>query len=151
MAQGLTIKLKDEKALRRRLDRLAGVVDSKVRFCVNRSALNIQRIAKRRLTVQKSVDTGRLRSSIRIDFLQNGLAADIATDVEYADFVEFGTKPHTIEAKNKQALFWKGAEHPVKSVEHPGSPPKPFMFPAWEEEVPKFIACLERDIKKAVS
>src|SRR5579871_5492968 len=39
----------------------------------------------------------------------------------YAPFVEFGTKPHTIVAKNAQALYWPGADHPVRKVNHPGT------------------------------
>jgi hypothetical protein len=45
----------------------------------------------------------------------------------YAPFVEFGTKPHVILPKSKTALFWPGANHPVRSVNHPGTKPNPFM------------------------
>jgi|GEM_PF-1521389 len=45
----------------------------------------------------------------------------------YARFVEFGTLPHRIEAKNGQALFWPGADHPVRSVQHPGTKANPYM------------------------
>jgi len=45
----------------------------------------------------------------------------------YAPFVEFGTKPHTIVAKNAQALYWPGADHPVRKVNHPGTKPNQFM------------------------
>lgn len=51
----------------------------------------------------------------------------IGTDRPYAAAHQFGSKPHIIEAKNKKALFWKGAKHPVKSVKHPGLPPRPFF------------------------
>lgn len=36
--------------------------------------------------------------------------------------LEFGSRPHIIEAKNGKALFWAGAEHPVRRVHHPGTP-----------------------------
>ncbi len=45
----------------------------------------------------------------------------------YAPFVEFGTKPHMIVPKDKQALYWPGAAHPVRSVNHPGTKPNQFM------------------------
>jgi phage gpG-like protein len=51
----------------------------------------------------------------------------IGSDREYAAAHQLGSKPHVIEAKNKKALFWKGASHPVKSVNHPGLPPRPFF------------------------
>jgi hypothetical protein len=45
----------------------------------------------------------------------------------YARFVEFGTLPHRIMAKDAQALYWPGADHPVKSVQHPGTKANPYM------------------------
>ncbi|MEU8334802.1 hypothetical protein [Micromonospora tulbaghiae] len=36
--------------------------------------------------------------------------------------LERGSRPHAIEARNKQALHWRGARHPVKRVQHPGTP-----------------------------
>ena len=39
-------------------------------------------------------------------------------------------RPHIIRPKNKQALFWKGAKHPVKLVLWPGAtmPQREFMY-----------------------
>ena len=48
-------------------------------------------------------------------------------EMDYAPFVEFGTAPHAIYPKDKKALFWEGAEHPVKAVQHPGTAANPFM------------------------
>jgi hypothetical protein len=45
----------------------------------------------------------------------------------YAPLVEFGTKPHVIRPKDKQALYWPGADHPVRSVNHPGTKANPYM------------------------
>ena len=45
----------------------------------------------------------------------------------YARFVEFGTAPHVIRPKNARALYWPGAEHPVRLVNHPGTKPNPYM------------------------
>lgn len=41
--------------------------------------------------------------------------------VEYGEILEEGSKPHVITPKNKKALYWKGAAHPVKEVHHPGT------------------------------
>lgn len=46
---------------------------------------------------------------------------------EYTLFVEYGTPPHVILPKTKKALNWRGAEHPVKKVNHPGTRPNPFI------------------------
>jgi hypothetical protein len=48
---------------------------------------------------------------------------------------------------NKKALFWKGASHPVKKVNHPGTKAQPFLFPAWEEERPQFLIKLGEALK----
>ncbi len=78
------------------------------------------------------VNTGRLRASIthRVFSSPTGAFAEVGTAVEYAAFVEYGTDPHTITARNKRALYWKGAAHPVYSVNHPGNRPYPFLRPA---------------------
>lgn len=41
---------------------------------------------------------------------------------DHAALLEFGTRPHVIEPKNKQALAWPGGRHPVRRVNHPGTP-----------------------------
>lgn len=45
----------------------------------------------------------------------------------YARYVQFGTAPHMIYPKDKLALFWEGASHPVKSVFHPGTQANDYM------------------------
>ncbi len=71
------------------------------------------------------VDTGRLKSSITVKNEGNGIF-EISMS-EYGKFIEFGTSPHIITPKDKKALFWKGAKHPVKLVNHPGTRPNPFI------------------------
>ena len=46
--------------------------------------------------------------------------ARIRTPAEYAQYVNDGTRPYVILPVNKQALYWEGADHPVKRVNHPG-------------------------------
>lgn len=48
-------------------------------------------------------------------------------DAPYWANVEFGTAPHVIRPSAKKALSWPGAEHPVASVNHPGTPEFAFM------------------------
>jgi hypothetical protein len=63
----------------------------------------------------------------RLGALQGTWGPSINYGVSYDTAVEFGTKPHTILPKNKKALYWPGAAHPVKSVNHPGTRPNPYM------------------------
>lgn len=52
----------------------------------------------------------------------------------YAAYVELGTVPHIIRPREKRALFWPGAPHPVGVVHHPGTRPQPFLRPALFQE-----------------
>ena len=113
-----------------------------VRQTVKNSAFNIQKNAKSNLTKNKSVDTGHLRRGISTDI--KGLGATIHTsNIKYAPGVEYGTKAHIIRPKNKKALYWKGAKHPVKKVSHPGSKAKPYLIPAFEKEKDQFLEKLK--------
>ena len=74
-------------------------------------------------------DTTRLRNSIQ--FTASARSVEGFTNVKYAAIHQFGGKTgaHDIKPKNKKALFWPGAGHPVKLVHHPGStlPARPFL------------------------
>ena len=72
----------------------------------------------RELMINSPVDHGLLKSW----FLESidDEEAHIKTPAEYAIFVNDGTGPYVIEPVNAQALYWGGAEHPVKRVHHPG-------------------------------
>lgn len=78
---------------------------------------------------QPLVDSGRLRQSITRRVFSD--AVEVGTNVVYAAIHQFGgrTPPRTIRPRTKQALYWPGARHPVKSVRHPGSviPARPFL------------------------
>jgi hypothetical protein len=69
--------------------------------------------------------TGFLTQSFRAE-LTSGMLRWFPT-ASYAPYVEFGTKPHVIEPKDKKALYWPGAAHPVRKVNHPGTPANDFM------------------------
>ncbi|MCW6075474.1 hypothetical protein LAV44_09055 [Clostridium sporogenes] len=51
----------------------------------------------------------------------NNYSIYLAHGVEYGEILEEGSKPHVITPKNGKALYWKGAAHPVKKVNHPGT------------------------------
>lgn len=56
------------------------------------------------------------------------LVSEIGTQgVPYARPVHDGAAPHVIVPVNKKALFWPGAAHPVRRVNHPGNRANPFL------------------------
>ena len=124
------------------LRELPDEIKDNVRKVVKNSAFNIERNAKS----SASVKTGHLRRSISTKM--GDMEATIHTsNLKYAPMVEFGTRPHIIRAKNKKALYWKGAAHPVKQVNHPGSKAKPYLIPAFEKEIPYFVEKLKEVVE----
>lgn len=73
--------------------------------------------------------SGRLAASLVAEVHSKVLRVG-STDCNYATDVELGTAPHVINAKPGGALYWPGADHPVKRVNHPGTKPYPYLRPA---------------------
>jgi phage gpG-like protein len=78
-------------------------------------------------TLRKS---GTLWQSIRVtETGETGVT--VGSDRKYAAIHQMGgrTPARVIRPRNGKALWWPGAAHPVKSVNHPGSkmPPRPFL------------------------
>lgn len=95
------------------------------------AAQKVTQGAKRRCPTR----TGRLRSSIGWDLTGGGggLHADIGTDVDYALYVEFGTKPHVIRSHGPWPLRSAKGEVFGPVVHHPGTPAQPFLRPALDD------------------
>lgn len=73
--------------------------------------------------------SGRLMESLRAEVRDKVLRVG-SLDCNYATDVELGTSPHVILPRNKKALHWPGADHPVARVNHPGTRPQPYLRPA---------------------
>ena len=93
----------------------------------------------------------------RTGFLVQGFQAVLTAGMlrwyptaSYARFVEFGTAPHMIFPKNAQALYWPGAQHPVKSVSHPGTAPNPFMERIIQASMPDIKATFDTALQQIV-
>ena len=121
-------------------------IRSDVQKVLKKSGFNIEARAKRNIANNGSVKTGHLRRGITTD-VGNMEVTVHTSNIKYARGVEEGTRPHIIKAKNKKALYWKGAKHPVKSIRHPVSRAKPFLIPAFEKEKEVLIRDLEKVIK----
>ena len=73
----------------------------------------------------------------------NAITMTIAHGLRYGQYLEKGTPPHIIKPKKKKALFWNGANHPVKLVNHPGTEPHAAIAPAAEEGAAKLKKAVE--------
>ena len=117
-----------------------------VQKVLNNTGFKIEAQAKTNLNRNKSVVTGHLMRGITTK-IGNMEVTVHTSNIKYAPMVEYGTKPHIIKAKNKKALYWKGASHPVKSVRHPGNKAKPYLIPAFESEKDNLIKNLKEVIE----
>jgi HK97 gp10 family phage protein len=119
----------DAREFERGLRRWAGRLSRESKEATRRTGIRVQNEARRRAPV----DTGRLRSSIVHRVEERGARfydVTVGTNVNYAEDVEKGTRPHRIYPRKKKALYWPGAMHPVAYVDHPGTRPQPFLEPA---------------------
>lgn len=68
--------------------------------------------------------TGEYKRSFKVVRTRIGgkAAVQVVNTDPKAQLIEFGSRPHVIEPKTKQALAWPGGRHPVKKVNHPGTP-----------------------------
>ena len=91
-----------------------------------------------RAKILAPVDTGRLRASIQGRFSRSWTLRpqfSVFTDVEYAQMVHDGTRPHIIRPRNAQALRFRVGNRIVfaRVVNHPGTRARPFLDRALRE------------------
>lgn len=72
----------------------------------------------------------------------------VASNHPQAAIIEFGSRPHVIEAKDKNTLYWPGASFPVKKVNHPGTPAFRVLGHALEEGLENAQRILNQVIDK---
>lgn len=110
--------------------RVLGGMSDEVKRAVDQTRIDVQNEARRRAPV----DTGRLRSSIvsRAESSGRSVGYLVGSNVVYARAIEFGRDEMDIFPKNKKALFWPGAAHPVAKVHVPAIEARPYLRPAVE-------------------
>ncbi len=117
-----------------------------------KAELGIKRTAQKILNASHRkvpVVTKNLFASGAVDIKGSGLhtVGIVKYTAPYSVFVERGTglygpRKKRIYPTTKQALFWPGAAHPVKSIA--GQKPQPFLKPAFDEEAPKLAEYIFR-------
>ena len=139
----VTVTVKDiEKAIGK-IKNYQLLKKQKVKDIINTSALNIQKGAKKRAPV----DFGRLRSSIAIEPWLGGMVMTIGTSVFYAPYVEYGTGKYAKDGTGRKTP-WRFKKLKGGWVWTAGQKPKPFLFPAYEEEWPKFVSALKGELRR---
>lgn len=162
MSQSESVEIQGLKELKRVLKQLPTTLrDEAVLFGTKRGAQAIARIARRRcpkgVGVSSLIRRGKRKGQMRKVHLRSTIGikkvrmpgtnvvkylvyAGKGSARRYAHLVEFGTKRHTIKAHSihfikrlgKPALRLPRGRF-VHRVDHPGSRPRPFMRPAFDE------------------
>lgn len=107
-------------------------VDSIMADCVKDAKA---KVPKDTTALQGSIQ---LRPAVKVGRAIVGLWGSFT--IVYAAAVELGTGPRDIVPRNRKALFWPGARHPVKRVRHPGTRPRPYLRPAADTWYPRLAS-----------
>jgi hypothetical protein len=150
VAKGLAVKLLGERKVRAVFKRLSKTAQKEMQ---DNTVDAIHEI--RTLTVRDTpVDTGRLRSSYRADIRMDKLGGTVASNVEYARPVEFGSKPHIIRPKTAKVLRWStGKGRPAayaRFVRHPGTAAQPHLKPAFLKVAPEYLRKIPGALRTAL-
>jgi len=134
-------QLKGDKALKQALKQHRVKLTQKMQLALRAGAMEIQNSAKKKVPVK----TGNLKRSINTEIEENGdeINAIIGTDVEYAPYIEYGTRPHKINAPVEiKNVGWRYIG------KHPGTEPKPFLRPAFDENEKKANEIIDKTLDK---
>ena len=131
----------------RRVMRYKKKVKQEVAKDLAEAALNIRNEAVERAPVNE----GRLRTSIYIQKLRGtGLLWEVGTRVKYAPYMEFGTG----KLVNLRELIRAGfptsyaAQFKGKGIRQVNIQPRPFLFPSFNNEVPKLRKRIKQTLVK---
>lgn len=91
------------------------------------------------------VKTGHLRGSAYTEFAP--LRGEVGFNATYAEVVHEGSSPYTIFPKSKKALYWQGASHPVRRVNHPGIRANPYLRRAVDDNMPQVDAFFTKAVQ----
>lgn len=151
----MTIKVEVEggKELARKFAEISQKATNVVEKALVKGGLMVERDAKRLCPA----DTGRLRASISHRLTGAGTknpVVEVGTNVEYAPYVEFGTRPHypppgALRRWAQLHGMKPGAEFAIaRKIAAKGTPAKPFLFPAFNANKDKVKQMVVEAIRK---
>lgn len=104
------------------------------------SAIKLQNYARQNKPWKDHTHDARNRLNADWEWRGNKIVIALSHGVDYGIYLEKGTPAHVI--KGNPWLYWQGASHPVKQVNHPGTRPYPIIMPAIEHVGPQIMAGL---------
>lgn len=136
----------NDKSFQKDMERFAKKSDRDFRYAITSATNEMHKMAKKKVrqhTQNSKVRSGFLLNHIFQTIMDRGMTGEVRSEASYSEAFEEGTKPHTIRIRSKKVLAGpaRGASPgtPIsgdyaiygKEVQHPGTSPKPFMYPAW--------------------
>lgn len=132
----INIKIVDIKALEAAFRRAPQIAVAEYDRAIERSAFKIEGDAKRNAPVNKQSGGGNLRQSIS-SRMTGKASAVIESRAKYSAYVDQGTRPHIIRAKNAKVLAnRRTGQFFGKVVHHPGTRAQPYFTNAVKDGVP---------------
>lgn len=129
-----------------KLQKIKSDVETDLEVIMLQAAFILEAEVKKQITNMGLVDTGTLRASV-FSFVRNKFGfvdGVVATPMEYAPFVEYGTGQRGAESGHPNKPAW------YKYGDSPGIQAYKFMHTAWENAKYKIIAYVQREIRKLV-
>jgi hypothetical protein len=138
----IEVELRGLTELQEHLQRVKEALEAAPRAVVEASA----RAVSERMRQEAPKRTGALARGIgyRVSGLGRVAEAHFTDDQAYTPFVIEGTRAHEILPRQKRALFWVGAGHPVVFVHHPGTRPDDFPGRALDRAEREVDAALDQ-------
>lgn len=137
----ISLRINGLPDLERRLKNLVGLPVLVIVPILAKWALKIQSMARRTV----AVDQGVTRASILTAFTGRGLTAEVGSDQKAAVWLEEGTRPHfpppdALIPWVKRHGLPPGTEWAIaRKIAQRGTPPRPFLLPAYDENAPQFV------------
>lgn len=137
---GLSITVGGEKELLRSIALLRKGFPEWLAAANMQTAEAIERRAEQNLLDIDAYDTGELYDKVRIKTARNGLSVVVGSTAKHAPYIEFGTRPHFPPLDKIRAWCIRkgidpGAAYPIaKKIAKYGTPPRPWLYPAYNFE-----------------
>lgn len=129
------VELKGVEKLLQGLERVASA-PQRVHGALVKTGMVVQANARANLDLKGTTNTGRLSQSIVVDDRPFDKSVIVGTNVHYAPYVEFGTRPHMppveplVEWAHLKLHDDKAGYKIARAIAKRGTKPKPFMRPA---------------------
>lgn len=144
----IKIEVKGLDKLQKTLGESFDKLRKEINGAIEKSVLLIEREARINVDKMTRTHSGFLKNRWQKEFSQfRGMLYPL---MNYAKYVHEGTAPHTIFPRFRKALYWRGALHPVKKVQHPGTTPRPFLANAIKNNIASIKKIFYEAIKRII-